>query len=135
MSQGANAVANGIKGEAKVAELLINNGINFTPQKRVYYYSKRYYIADFITDDMVIEVKDQSVDGSCQDKLLAEFAKLLVKTSGTNKQAILVYDGDILTNYVQTSPAFEIMESRVPEVLVMSLQQFELHVSNLSTFV
>lgn len=125
MSQGANAVANGKQLEADVFAHLQLKDYKLTTKKRLYWSKTNYYIPDIILDDeTVIELKYQQVSGSAQNKLSQAIAELQWMHNEIGYKPILVIAGDKLKHVVNNDPAFKIVLTACPSVVVMTIEEF-----------
>jgi len=89
------------------------------------------YKPDHIIGNLIIESKNALYGGTPQ-KLADALIRMQILKGITGKNPILVYQGESYDNYIHNSPVTKEIINIIPDVLIVSLTQFE---EFLSTYV
>ena len=73
---------------------------------RVYWSERNWYKPDLVTELELFEFKYQQSDGSTKDKLIQALYRLEYISLRLGLPAVLVYEGDLLVDYINRDPAF-----------------------------
>jgi len=82
------------------------------------------YKPDHIIGNLIIESKN-ALRGGTPQKLVDALIRMQILGDITGRNPILVYQGESYDNYIYNSPVMEKISNTIPDVLIVSLMQFE----------
>lgn len=118
-----NANLTGAKFEDKCVAMIAEHRLLVDDKVRVKWAPRRYYKPDLVTEHEVFEFKYQQVGGSVKNKLTQALFELRLMGSILQKNPILVYDGEVLEDFILNDPAFNAATDCCPNVLIIPFQQ------------
>lgn len=102
---------------------------NHCTRERVYWAERNWYTPDLVTEKELFEFKYQQVGGSVKNKLTQALYELEYMSQRLGKPAVLVYEGDVLVDFINRDPAFNAARLQCPTINLLPFSELNDYLS------